>query len=332
MTKSVAEQRPRPVSYHATSLVQCELCSEQVDELTAHATSTKHMEKGLVVNNYVAYCDLRRICPVTCDLSDLLFYLEYCIPKTLVNSSKKYLGDVKYLNILAVLDRIHDQDIICSSEIANQVQNLIAKGLQRPIAFICYSCPSFAENYDELSSHVTSSEHQAQVQNLGQNLQIGCEPCNKFFKDLAWLDLHLFSKEHLINSKAPNAGFVRPELSISRPENYCILCKIPSVDLSHLQNPEHKSKAKILKKYLQFCASENINPVEPGSNQSKVGAWIEECVSNSKFTIHEMTAALRQIFNTFYIFLDIFLMMLSFILACTICKNISSHLLLNPVL
>ena len=54
----------------------------------SHATTKKHCTKGVIVNNYVAHCDYRQICPVTCGIDDLLFYLDYFCPKTLIKDKK----------------------------------------------------------------------------------------------------------------------------------------------------------------------------------------------------------------------------------------------------
>ena len=78
------------------------------------------------------------------------------------------------------------------------------------------------------------------------------------------VEMHVFTKAHITNSKAPNAGLVRPMVKNDIPENHCVLCSVdidPKVGKSHLQSPEHNRKKMILNNYLEYCLERNQHPL-----------------------------------------------------------------------
>ena len=91
------------------------------------------------------------------------------------------------------------------------------------------------------------------------------------------IENHSYSIEHIINSKHPNAGHVKPKLTvrenISLNHTVCNICKVPiSGTIGDMKdhftsNPTHLTKKDILDRYLSFCQENEINPLDPSSDK-----------------------------------------------------------------
>ena len=91
------------------------------------------------------------------------------------------------------------------------------------------------------------------------------------------IENHSYSIEHIINSKHPNAGHVKPKLTvrenISLNHTVCNICKVPiSGTIGDMKDhftsdPMHLTKKDILDRYLSFCQENEINPLDPSSEK-----------------------------------------------------------------
>ena len=91
------------------------------------------------------------------------------------------------------------------------------------------------------------------------------------------IENHSYSREHIINSKNPNAGHVKPKLTvrenISLNHTVCNICKLPvsgtigDMEEHFQKNPVHLTKKDILDRYLSFCQENEINPLDPSSEK-----------------------------------------------------------------
>ena len=72
---------------------------------------------------------------------------------------------------------------------------------------------------------------------------LACHTADKMaYTEFYHVEMHVLTKAHIQNSKAPNAGLVRPMVKNDIPENRCVLCSVdvdPIVGKSHLQSSEH---------------------------------------------------------------------------------------------
>ena len=101
------------------------------------------------------------------------------------------------------------------------------------------------------------------------------------------IESHSYSIEHIINSKHPNAGHVKPKLTAignnSLNHTVCNICKLPvSGTLGDMKdhfenNPVHLTKKDILDRYLLFCQENEINPLDPSSD--KISDFVHQLTS-----------------------------------------------------
>ena len=86
---------------------------------------------GAITNHYIGFCDDRHINPVDGDISEILFYLDYVYPKTLVKApDNEKIIEAKILPILNVLDKIHDpyegEDLSGHDLVAEHIQGIFS--------------------------------------------------------------------------------------------------------------------------------------------------------------------------------------------------------------
>ena len=101
------------------------------------------------------------------------------------------------------------------------------------------------------------------------------------------IENHSYSIEHIINSKHPNAGHVKPKLNaignISLDQTVCNICKVPiSGTIGDMKDhftsdPMHLTKKDILDRYLSFCQENDINPLDPSSD--KISDFVHKLTS-----------------------------------------------------
>ena len=163
--------------------------------------------------------------------------------------------DVTIMTVPGVLDKIHDQidgqDISGTELISDKIQDLMMAGLTKPFnVYLCYSCPALIKTKKDLESHVQTNRH-LNLENLRKLAKkFRCEICEKALKDYPSLHVHLYSKEHIINARHPNAGHIKPEVQIPayRPENFCYVCQDSDTEFEYhcYRNELHKNQAKVL--------------------------------------------------------------------------------------
>ena len=218
------------------------------------------------MNTFVGHCDARVINPVTCAVADVNFFLEQIYPKTLMKERKHH--NVSFFIFLNVIDIIHDKNIdglpmSSVEEVAQNLQKLMVQGLKKPFNyFICFTCATFHQTLEDLKKHVNSPQHL--TKSLAKEKKFKCEICDKMVKNYYQLELHCYSREHIINSREENAGHIKPKIVANSNVNFCYICQVSTNDESHIQdNKQHKMLKKILDSYLGFCEKNGMNPLDP---------------------------------------------------------------------
>ena len=103
-------QNVRKLSGSQLVQARCDICSEDVNNLHYHVgkENPKHENNAQVVNHFVAHCDFKKISPVTCSTEEVLFYLKYIYPKTLMPIVERKMFKPPIFQVLGVLSKIHD--------------------------------------------------------------------------------------------------------------------------------------------------------------------------------------------------------------------------------
>ncbi len=178
----------RTVPQDQLDRIICEPCGEAgITNLDSHVKTAEHKNNGAVINNFVQFCDLRETCPVTCGLDDLAFYLEYVYPKTLAKNQDKKMIRLQILKVLVVLSKVHDEvdgkQIMMHGTLLDKCNALMSNpnAIKGVANYICYCCPKFARDLDDLYNHVNSFSHKIAV-GISDKTPYRCQICNKVFQ------------------------------------------------------------------------------------------------------------------------------------------------------
>ncbi len=219
----------------------CEPCGgEKVTDLDAHVSKQMHKENTEAVSDFVGYCELRGICPVTCTAKDVCFFLE------LYASREK--AKMKPSRLVNVISRIHDpvdgQELLGLPDVEDKVGKLMYGGGAESSEFklICYSCPHGAADAESMLVHCRGAGHLNTVRyrtiSKAKNL-IRCSPCEKSFQSTSELEVHKHDKQHFANfpSDAPPPPSPAPEKIETKDES-------PKKEVSTTALPSPTTKGK----------------------------------------------------------------------------------------
>ncbi len=244
------------------SVNTCEPCFEiSVSDVDAHIITKKHIDNVRLISDFLEYCRLREICPVTCTPGDICFYLDLAY--------RDYQAETRISlhKISTTLSSIHDSvdgvELFDVPEVDKKVQALTMASKAKPVVFICYSCPFSSHAVEEMTNHATSFKHCFVTKTRCTSAKVfSCNLCKRFFESLIYLELHQFNTRHVRNVYAP--AFNRVMLPDDGPDDttFCHLCESDVGDVceGHINSPLHKLRCDSLQRYLQFCNANSLDP------------------------------------------------------------------------
>ncbi len=228
----------------------CVVCAETIPvaaDLDGHFGSDAHRDNVSFIEAYVAHCDRRRVCPVTCGPADLTFYLEYFVALPGSGSDAAERKGRLYHAIFAI-SRIHDplpgsSAIVAHPEISGRLTKL---DREKPFEYVCFACPAGADNVDEIRRHVGGAEHVAAA--IGMQGYLSCEPCGAYFDCWLHLELHQYRLSHLrrtegkVVAKVVGGRKSDAEVSENTSPSECSVCGVETDSELHLVSGVHKVK------------------------------------------------------------------------------------------
>ena len=276
---------------------RCEICSEDVSNLESHVLSATHKDNAFIVNHFVAHCDFKSICPVTCPIEEIQFYLKYVYPKTLMPVESRKFYNVNLITLVGTLSKIHDpfadgKVVSGSDAVYTTIQSLLSSGKEsNSWKFICYGCSFFAKDMKELTHHYKTAPQHSNIKNSRPE-NFRCESCNRLFREFWMLELHCYNTPHIVNYYDPYAGLGKPLVDntfMKRPfkDGFCRFCQIicqgcsrdghvleehfrqdkhvVKVNHQHIINtPDHMMLMRLIDNFLNYCSEINLHPLNDG--------------------------------------------------------------------